>query len=121
MTKKQKRALWRILAATGLLAVAAVIGRLFPLPWWGELLLYLLPYAAVGYRVLWDAARGVAAGQMLDENFLMSIATVGALALGEYAEAVFVMLFYQVGELFQSMAVGKSRRSIAALMGPPPV
>ena len=116
MTKKQKRALWRILAATGLLAVAAVIGRLFPLPWWGECLLYLLPYAVVGYRVLWDAARGVAAGQMLDENFLMGIATVGALALGEYAEAVFVMLFYQVGELFQSMAVGKSRRSIAALM-----
>ena len=78
--------------------------------------LYLIPYAVIGWDVLWRAVRNIAHGQVFDENFLMSIATVGAFVTGEYPEAVFVMLFYQVGELFQSCAVGKSRRSIAALM-----
>ena len=116
MTRKQKKTLWRILVAGGSLVAVAVLTQLLPMPWWGALLLYLLPYALVGWDVLRDAVRGLLNGQMLDENFLMSIATIGAFALGENAEAVFVMLFYQVGELFQSIAVGKSRRSIAALM-----
>ena len=78
--------------------------------------LYLIPYFIVGWDILWKALRNIAHGQVFDENFLMCIATIGALVLGEYAEAVGVMLFYQVGELFQSYAVGKSRRSIAQLM-----
>ncbi len=116
MTRKQKKLLRRIVAAGGLLITVSVITHLLPVPWWGALLLYLLPYALVGWDVLRDAVRGLLNGQMLDEHFLMSIATVGAFAQGENTEAVFVMLFYQVGELFQSIAVGKSRRSIAALM-----
>ena len=78
--------------------------------------LYLIPYLIIGWDILWKAVRNIGHGQVFDENFLMSIATVGALVLGEYAEAVGVMLFYQVGELFQSVAVGKSRQSIAQLM-----
>ena len=80
--------------------------------WW----LYLIPYFTIGWDILWKALRNIKNGQVFDENFLMAIATVGALCLGEFPEAVFVMLFYQVGELFQSVAVGKSRQSIAALM-----
>ena len=87
-----------------------------PKAWYFSLCLFLIPYFAVGYGVLKKAILNIVHGQLLDENFLMAIATVGALVLGEYAEAVFVMLFYQVGELFQSIAVGKSRASIAALM-----
>ncbi len=85
---------------------------------WGlwRLPLFLLPYFVVGWDVLWEAVCNIARGEIFDENFLMCVATLGALALGEYAEAVGVMLFYQVGELFQSMAVNKSRRSIAQLM-----
>lgn len=116
MSRKQKRNLARILIATALLIVIAVISHVLPMPWWLKLLLYLIPYAVIGYDVLWEAARNIIHGQVFDENFLMGLATIGALALGEYAEAVFVMLFYQVGELFQSYAVGKSRRSVAALM-----
>ena len=112
MTKKQKRMLARI-AAAALLFVAAL-----PLPLTGlaRLAVFLLPYAVVGWDVLWRAVRNIAHGQVFDENFLMALATIGALATGEYPEAVFVMLFYQVGELFQSYAVDQSRKSITALM-----
>lgn len=112
MTRKQKKVLTRILVS-GVLLVAAALA---PLDGCWRLLVFLVPYAVIGYDVLWKAVRGIARGQVFDENFLMAIATVGALCIGEYAEASFVMLFYQVGELFQSIAVGKSRRSIAALM-----
>ena len=112
MNKRQKKTLLRILAATVLLITATLI----PLDGWVRCLIFLIPYAVIGWDVLWRAVRNIAHGQVFDENFLMAIATVGAFATGEYPEAVFVMLFYQVGELFQSYAVGKSRRSIAALM-----
>ena len=112
MTKKQKKVLYRIIAAAVLL-VAAV---LLPVDGLWRLPVFLVPYLVIGWDILWKAARNIANGQVFDENFLMAIATVGALILGEYAEAVGVMLFYQVGELFQSCAVGKSRRSIAKLM-----
>lgn len=113
MNRRQKRALVRILLGGALLAVACLLpveNR------WLRLLLFVVPYLAVGGDVLKNAAVNIAHGQVFDENFLMSIATIGAFATGEYAEAVAVMLFYQVGELFQSIAVGRSRRSIAALM-----
>lgn len=112
MTRKQKKVLCRILASGALLATAAFL----PIDGYWRLLAFLVPYAVIGYDVLWKAIRGMVRGQVFDENFLMALATVGALCIGEYAEATFVMLFYQVGELFQSIAVGKSRRSIAALM-----
>ena len=112
MTKKQKRMLIRILAS-GVLFVGAV---LLPLSGWAELAVFLVPYAVIGWDVLWRAVRNIAHGQVFDENFLMALATIGALAIGEYPEAVFVMLFYQVGEWFQSYAVNRARTSIAALM-----
>lgn len=112
MTKKQKRMLIRFLAS-GVLFVGAV---LLPLSGWAELAVFLVPYAVIGWDVLWRAVRNIAHGQVFDENFLMALATIGALAIGEYPEAVFVMLFYQVGEWFQSYAVNRSRTSIAALM-----
>ena len=112
MTKKQKKTLARILAAGALLIAAALL----PVEGLWRLPLFLVPYLVIGWDVLWKALRNIVHGQVFDENFLMSLATVGALALGEYSEAVGVMLFYQVGELFQSYAVGKSRRSIAQLM-----
>lgn len=112
MTKRQRRKLARILVSAALLGAC----MLLPLKGLWRLMAFLVPYGVVGWDVLWKAARGVAHGQMLDENFLMSLATVGAFAIGEYPEAVFVMLFYQVGELFESCAVGRSRRSIAELM-----
>ena len=112
MSKKQKRMLARLVAAAVLFAAA------LPLPLTGlaRLAVFLLPYAVVGWDVLWRAVRNIAHGQVFDENFLMALATIGALATGEYPEAVFVMLFYQVGELFQSYAVDQSRKSITALM-----
>lgn len=125
MSRKQKKVLIRIIVSGVLLVAAKLIDSLvlkerYFLP---ELLLYLLPYFIIGYDVLWNAARNIIRGQVFDENFLMAIATVGAICIGffpntekNYAEAVFVMLFYQTGELFQSIAVGKSRRSISALM-----
>ncbi len=112
MTKKQKKVLIRIIAAAVLLIAAALI----PVKGLWRLPLFLIPYFIVGWDVLWKAVRNIAHGQVFDENFLMCVATVGALVLGEYAEAVGVMLFYQVGELFQSYAVGKSRQSISQLM-----
>ena len=112
MTRKQKKSLWRILIAGALLIAAALI----PVEGIWRLPLFLIPYLIVGWDVLRKAGINIAHGQVFDENFLMSLATIGALILGEYAEAVGVMLFYQVGELFQSVAVGRSRRSIAQLM-----
>ena len=113
MTRRHKQNLARILTAGVLLIGAA----LTPEEWglW-RLPIFLIPYFVVGWDVLWSAVRNIAHGEVFDENFLMCVATLGALVLGEYAEAVGVMLFYQVGELFQSMAVSKSRRSIAQLM-----
>ncbi len=118
LSKKQKRTLLRIAVSAGLLLLLGVLAIVDILPdaWYVRLPLFLIPYAIVGWDVLFDAVSKILHGQLLDENFLMAIATVGALVIGEYPEAVFVMLFYQVGELFQSIAVGKSRRSIAALM-----
>lgn len=143
MTRKQKKTLIRIIVAAALLIAVVVLDhstvRLW-LPEWlrlpfavrvpgqdasgnfvtGDYLavgwLYLIPYFVIGWDILWKAIRNIGHGQVFDENFLMCVATIGALVLGEYSEAVGVMLFYQVGELFQSVAVGRSRRSIAQLM-----
>ena len=112
MSRKHKQMLIRIGVSAALLIACA----LSPLEGIWRLLAFLVPYAVIGGDVLWKAVRNIAHGQVFDENFLMSIATVGAFATGEYPEAVFVMLFYQVGELFQSYAVGRSRQSIAQLM-----
>lgn len=113
MTRRHKQTLARIIVA-GILLIAAV---LTPQAWgvW-RLPIFLIPYFVVGWDVLWEAICNIAHGEIFDENFLMCVATLGALVLGEYTEAVGVMLFYQVGELFQSLAVSKSRRSIAQLM-----
>ena len=118
MTRKQKRMLIRIIAA----AVMLVALQFIPVDGLLRATLYLIPYLVIGYDILRKAALGVVNGRLFDENFLMAIATVGAFALaiyeksGDYNEAIAVMLFYQIGELFQSYAVGKSRRSISALM-----
>lgn len=112
MSRRQKRDLIRIVTAFALF----IIVQFLPLEGWWKVAAILVPYAICGWDVVWGALRGIAHGQMFDETFLMTIATVGALAVGEYSEAVAVMLFYQVGELFQSIAVGRSRRDIAALM-----
>ena len=112
MTKKQKTNLIRIIVSAVL--VAGI--WLSPLTGWLEGVLYLLPYFIVGYDILLKAVKGIFRGQVFDENFLMAVATVGAMALGDWREGCAVMVFYQVGELFQSYAVGKSRRSISDLM-----
>lgn len=116
MKRKQKKLLIRIALATGLYAGVAVAVKLISPPWQLSLALYLIPYLIAGYDVLLKALFNIKSGRVFDENFLMCIATVGAFFLGEYLEAVFVMLFYQLGELFQSIAVGKSRKSISELM-----
>ncbi len=112
MTRKQKKKLVRIILSAALLAIASFL----ELELYLRLAVFLVPYLIIGYDTLLGAARNIIRGQMFDEKLLMSIATVGALVLGEYTEAVAVMLFYRVGELFESIAVGKSRRSIASLM-----
>ncbi len=112
MSRRQKQNLYRIIAAT-VLFVGVV---LLPLDGLIKALLFVVPYFIVGYDVLWNAIRNILNGRVFDENFLMALATVGAFAIGEYPEAVFVMLFFQLGELFQNIAVGKSRKSISALM-----
>ena len=112
LSKKQRKMRNRILIAAALL----VLVKLLPLTGWVRGLCCLAPYFIIGYDVLRKAALGIINGQVFDENFLMALATVGAYATGEFDEAVFVMLFYQTGELFQDYAVGKSRTSIAALM-----
>lgn len=114
MNKKQKKVLWRILAAAALMIVFALL-PLDHLPLL-RFVLFLIPYFTIGYDILIKAYKGVRNKQPFDENFLMAVATVGAIALGEYTEGVAVMLFYQIGELFQSYAVGKSRRNISDLM-----
>ena len=126
MTRKQKVMLWRILAATVLLLALQLLGaeafqRLGPAGRWVRLGVFLADYLIVGHDILRKAFRGIRNGQVFDENFLMAVATLGALALavyenGDYLEAIAVMLFYQVGEWFQSYAVGKSRRNISELM-----
>lgn len=116
LTKKQKKMTIRIIIALALLAVIAVTLHFIELPWWAELILYAIPYAIAGYDVLKTAFINLVHGQIFDEKFLMMVATVGAFGTGEYPEASAVMLFYQVGELFQSIAVGRSRKSIAKLM-----
>ena len=112
LSKKQKKVLKRILISAGLL----ILIKLLPLTGWLQGVCCLIPYLIIGYDVLRKAVLGIVNGQVFDENFLMALATIGAFATGDYAEAVFVMLFYQTGELFQDYAVGKSRSSIAALM-----
>ena len=112
MTHSQKKDLAQILVAAVLFGAAV----LAPLDGLWKLAAYLVPYLVIGWKVLWRAIRNIPRGQVFDENFLMALATVGAFCIGEYPEGVFVMLFYQVGELFEHVAVGKSRRSIAALM-----
>ena len=112
MNKKQKKMLRRIILA----AVLLVLLSLLPVEGWLRFCLFMIPYLLIGYDILWDAVKGVKNLQPFDENFLMAVATVGAIALGDYKEGVAVMLFYQIGELFQSYAVGRSRRSISQLM-----
>ena len=112
MTGKQKKMLARILVS----AVLLVAAKLLPLSGAFQLVAFLVPYAVIGWDIVWKALRNIAHGQVFDENFLMTIATVGAFCTGEFPEAVVVMLFYQVGELFQGYAVGRSRQSIASLM-----
>ena len=112
MTRKQKKVCWRILITLVLLMLI----RLLPVSESLKGLLFLIPYLVIGYDILRKAALGIRHGEVFDENFLMAVATVGALLLGEYGEGTAVMLFYQIGELFQSVAVGRSRRNISSLM-----
>ena len=122
MTKKQKKVLYRIIIA----AILIIVLHFVPLEGYLRFVLYLIPYFIIGYDILRKAVLGIAHGEVFDENFLMAVATVGAMLLGvynesrglegEFAEGVAVMLFYQIGELFQSVAVGKSRKNITALM-----
>lgn len=116
MNKKQKKVLVRIIASVVLMAVSVAAAHFADIPKWVELCIYLVPYLVIGYDILLKSVKGIKNGQIFDENFLMAIATVGAMALGEYLEGVAVMLFYQIGELFQSCAVGKSRKNISELM-----
>lgn len=112
MTKKQKKMLTRIIAA----AVLLILLNFLPVTGIIRFVLFLIPYLIVGYDILKKAWKGILNRQVFDENFLMAVATVGAILLGDYSEGVAVMLFYQIGELFQSYAVGKSRRNISELM-----
>lgn len=116
MTKKQKNNLIRCIIAFVLVASLMTLFHFVKVPWWIGLITFLVPYFIVGYDVLLKAAKNIRNGQVFDECFLMSIATIGAIATGEYMEGVAVMLFYQIGELFQSIAVGRSRKNIADLM-----
>lgn len=116
MSKKQKKVLVRMIVALVLLAGVILLDKLALLPQWAMIVLYLVPYFVIGYDILWKALKGIKNRQVFDENFLMAVATVGALCLQDFKEGVAVMLFYQIGELFQSVAVGKSRKNIAALM-----
>ncbi|MBP8798116.1 MAG: heavy metal translocating P-type ATPase, partial [Ruminococcus sp.] len=112
MNKKQKKMLIRIVIA----AVLVVAFSLIPMKGYVKFVLFMIPYLVIGYDILKKAGKGILNRQMFDENFLMAVATIGAILLGDYKEGVAVMLFYQIGELFQSYAVGKSRRNISELM-----
>lgn len=116
MTRKQKQVLIRIITSAVLLAVAIILDKTISINKYLMAAIYLVPYFVIGYDILKKAALGIFHGQVFDENFLMAVATVGAIGLGDFKEGVAVMLFYQIGELFQSIAVGKSRKSISALM-----
>ena len=116
LTRKQKKMLYRIIIAAVLLAAGLTVEHLIELPWWAELIIFAVPYVIAGYDVLRSAFINIIHGRIFDEKFLMMVATLGAFGTGEYPEASAVMLFYQVGELFQSIAVGRSRKSIAKLM-----
>ena len=116
MTSRQKKKLIRILISAVLLIALVVLGNRLPDFWYVKAILFFIPYIIIGWDILGKAVRGLFSAQFLDENFLMSIASVGAFIIGEYPEAVAVMLFYQVGTLFEEYAVGRSRKSIAALM-----
>ncbi len=121
MTKKQKKVLYRIIISAVLLAALMIITHFIEMNVWLQLVLYLIPYGIIGYDILRKAGLGIYHKEVFDENFLMAVATIGAMALGvakggDFAEGVAVMLFYQIGELFQSYAVGKSRKSITELM-----
>ena len=119
MTEKQKKMLGRIIAAFVLfvaLLIAEHTGMLENVNVWIQFVIYLVPYLIIGYDIVYKAVRNISHGQVFDENFLMMVATVGAFGVQEFSEAVAVMLFYQIGELFQSYAVGKSRRNITELM-----
>ncbi|MDD3920403.1 MAG: heavy metal translocating P-type ATPase, partial [Eubacteriales bacterium] len=123
MEKENKIDLIKIIVSAALLLAAGLIDSNTALPMWGSLLLYLVPYLIAGYDVLLEAGENIAHGKVFNEDFLMSIATIGALCIGflpdsepEFAEAVFVMLFFKVGELFEEIAEGNSRKSISQLM-----
>ena len=117
MTGKQKRALRKIIIGAVIAVAVWVLGKIIgDMPSWLGSLLYLIPYAVLGYDILWDTVRKIGSGNFLDENFLMTVASIGAFACGEGMEGTAVMLFYQVGNLFESYAVGRSRKSVASLM-----
>ena len=116
MTGKQKKTLARIIVSVVLTGVAWAVDEIFGLEGWKALLLYIAPYLVIGYDVLWDAIRNIAHGQVFDEHFLMALATVGAFGIGDYREASAVMIFYQIGELFESCGVERSRKYISELM-----
>ncbi|WP_303145268.1 heavy metal translocating P-type ATPase [uncultured Ruminococcus sp.] len=116
MTKRQRNLLVKIIAGAVLFAVAMVIKHVVDLPWWGELILFLAVYAEAGWDVIYKAGRNIAHGQIFDENFLMAVASVAAFAIGEYPEAVEVILFYQIGTWFEQMAVGRSRQAVSDLL-----
>lgn len=116
MTRKQKHVLIRIITSAVLLAAAIILDKFLEPSKYLKIAIYLVPYFVIGYDILRKAVLGIFHGQVFDENFLMAVATVGAVGLGDFKEGVAVMLFYQIGELFQSIAVGKSRKSISALM-----
>ena len=112
MNKKQKKILVRIILSAALM----ILFSLLPLEGYLKFGLFLMPYLIIGYDILKKAIKGILNRQVFDENFLMAVATMGAILLGDYVEGTAVMLFYQIGELFQSYAVGKSRRNISELM-----
>ncbi len=116
MNKKQKKVLIRIIISAVLVITLSVLFKFIELNVWIQCVLYLIPYMIIGYDILKKAVKGIFKGQIFDENFLMAVATVGAIGLGDFREGAAVMLFYQTGELFQSIAVGKSRKNITDLM-----
>ena len=112
MTKKQKKALIRIIISVALVGLISLL----PVKGYLRFGMLMIPYLVIGYDILRKAGKGIMNRQVFDENFLMAVATIGAIALGDYTEGVAVMIFYQISELFQSYAVGKSRRNISELM-----
>lgn len=116
MTSKQKHVLYRIIFSAALMLAVFILSQMIEMHLYLETALYLISYLIIGYDILKKAFKGILNGQIFDENFLMTVATIGAIFLGDYKEGVAVMLFYQIGELFQSAAVGKSRKNIAELM-----